>query len=87
MNDQRSSAEKLMKQIDELFIDCVGPIGQMLAEDARQLWRRNQWKGPSAFRNYIKVLASNIDSPSDKERFSKQTNQLLLDAVTKSQSR
>ncbi len=72
---------QLLATIDAQFIDIVGPIGQLLIEDAKLLWRQKQWNGPSALRNYIKALAANIDSKPDRERFIQETSQTVMDAA------
>jgi hypothetical protein len=75
------TGRKPISTIDDLFVDIVGPIGQLLTEDAKNLWRQKQWQGPSALRNYIKALANNIDSVKDRERFIKESSRVVMDAA------
>lgn len=83
MNDKEFDSQALLAEIDQHFIDVVGPIGQLLAEDAKTLWRRKQWKGPSALRNYLKVLTAQIESKSDREQFIQITSQTIMERAAK----
>jgi hypothetical protein len=81
MNPNSAEGRKLIAAIDKQFINVVGPIGQILIEEAKSLWRQKQWSGPSALRNYVKALSSNIDTKADKESFVQQTSQIVMDAA------
>jgi hypothetical protein len=71
-------AETLLVDINRRFVRAVGPIGELLIDDARRLWRQQQWRGPAAFRHYIKNLADNIDDTPLRQRFIKDADQLLM---------
>ena len=70
----------LLEEINQRFIDEVGPIGEVLIEDTLKLWRLNQWRGPTAFRRYLKCLAENIDNLVLRQRFIHDVERLLLTA-------
>lgn len=77
MAAQGSRSQRLLALIDQEFKSAVGPIGEILIEDTRQIWRRKGWKGPSALRHYINELASNIDSERDKRAFLEATSKVV----------
>lgn len=39
--------------VNRRFIGDAGPIADLLIDDAKRLWRQQQWRGPTAFRHYI----------------------------------
>lgn len=79
MADQ-DPGQTLLEDINQRFIDEVGPIGEVLIEDTLKLWRLNQWRGPTAFRRYLKCLAENIDNLVLRQRFIHDVERLLLTA-------
>ncbi len=81
MNNRKTASQLLISAIDDQFINLVGPIGQIILGDAKHLWRKKQWHGPSALRNYIKYLSENIDTSSDRERFLQLANSYAMDAA------
>ncbi len=72
--------QRLLNEINQRFIDEVGPIGEVLIEDTLKLWQISQWRGPTAFRRYIKCLAENIDNLVLRQRFTHDVERLLLTA-------
>lgn len=72
--------QALLADINQRFIDEVGPIGEVLIEDTLKLWHRNQWRGPTAYRRYLKCLAENIDNVVLRQRFIHDVERLLLTA-------
>jgi len=72
--------QRLLEDINQRFIDEVGPIGEVLIEDTLKLWRINQWRGPTAYRRYLKCLAENIDNLVLRQRFVRDVERLLLAA-------
>lgn len=70
----------LLDDINQRFIEEVGPIGEVLIEDTLKLWRLNQWRGPTAFRRYLKCLSENIDNLVLRQRFIHDVERLLLTA-------
>jgi hypothetical protein len=77
MADQ-NPGQTLLAGINQRFIDEVGPIGEVLIEDTLKLWRLNQWRGPTAYRRYLKCLAENIDNLVLRQRFIHDVERLLL---------
>ncbi len=73
----------LLNAINHRFIDEVGPVGEVLIEDTLNMWRTKQWRGPSAFRHYIKALANNIENKILRERFLHDVERFLLAAQSK----
>lgn len=82
MATQGSRSQRLLALIDQEFKSAVGPIGEMLIEDTRQIWRRKGWKGPAALRHYINELASNIDSERDKRAFLEATSKVVYNMTS-----
>lgn len=74
--------QSLLKGINQRFIDEVGPIGEVLIEDTLKLWDLKQWRGPTAFRRYLKCLAENVDNQVLRQRFVQDVERLLLSAQT-----
>ncbi len=87
MISQKPTDRKLLAAIDACFTDIVGPIAQLLIEDAKQLWRQKQWHGHAALRNYIKVLAMNLDTTADKQEFIRLTSQIVMEAEASHQQK
>lgn len=79
MSDQQHG-KALLASINQRFIEEVGPIGNVLTEDTLTVWRRNKWRGPTAFRRYIKCLAEHIDNTVLRERFTHDVERMLLSA-------
>jgi len=80
--EARRAGLDIVAKIDKLFIEQVGPFGQLLIEDAKDLWRQKGWKGPSALRHYVSALALHLDQPSAKDAFVKATNQVVMNATS-----
>jgi hypothetical protein len=82
MNVKESAGSKLLASIDKEFIEIVGPIGSLIIEDTRLLWRKKGWKGPSALRHYVTELAKNIDDNSEKQNFIQAASKLAMAATS-----
>lgn len=82
MATQGSRSQPLLTLIDQEFKSAVGPIGDILIEDTRQIWRRKGWKGPAALRHYISELASHIDSERDKQAFLEATSKVVYNMTS-----
>lgn len=78
--ESQKPGKALLRAINRRFIDEVGPVGDLLIEDAFNLWRSKQWRGPSAFRHYIKALAFNIENNVLRERFLRDAERFLFAA-------
>lgn len=73
-----SSVRQLVLQLNELFIEFVGPIGQELAEDVFDQWVLVGKFGPAAIRHYALALSEQIDIPADRQAFLQKCEKLLL---------
>ena len=82
MSLKDSASSTLLAKIDKEFINTVGPIGTLIIEDARLLWRSKAWKGHSALRHYVSELAKNIDNDGEKEQFIQTTSKLAMVATS-----
>ena len=71
---------QLLSSINQQFINVVGPIGNLLIDDAKAMWQRKQWHGRAAIRHYITFLAEQIDDVSQRQKFAKDMSQLLYEA-------
>lgn len=80
---KETESSRLIAQINDHFIDAVGPIGELLIDDVKALWRQKGWRGPSAVRHYINALARNIDQEPMRKRFLERTSQLIFNARSK----
>lgn len=78
--ESQKPGKALLQAINQRFIEEVGPIGDLLIEDAFNTWRLKQWRGPSAFRHYIRFLADNIENTTLRNRFVHDVERLLLEA-------
>lgn len=76
----QNPGQALLDDINQRFIEEVGPIGEVLIEDTLKLWQLKQWRGPTAFRRYIKCLSENIDNLVLRQRFIHDVERLLLAA-------
>ena len=67
-------ARKIIESIDELFIDHVGPIAPILAEEAFSTWQAEiggnlHYSSIKSISKYIDQLAAHIDNDSDRQAF------------------
>lgn len=65
-------------QLNELFVEFVGPIGQELAEDVFAQWVRSEKFGPAAIRRYALALGDQLEIDSDRQAFLQKVEKLLL---------
>ena len=71
-------AKQVVLQLNEIFIEFVGPIGQELSEDIFAQWVLAGKFGPAAIRHYAKALSEQIDIASDRQAFLQKSEKLLL---------
>ncbi len=69
--------ERMIHQLDSVFVDFAGPVGQGLAEDTYRQWLLAGKTGPSGLRQYVSSLGSQLD-PDQRREFSERA-QLMLD--------
>lgn len=67
-----------IQALDQLFVEFVGPVGYELAEDALVQWLASGKTGPSALLRYADIMANNLDSPSERERFLERAKHIAL---------
>lgn len=86
MEQRRVANQQLLQDIDSEFISLIGPIGKLILEDAKNEWRKKQWQGHAALRNYLKFLSANFDSKAQREQFINRTSQLVMATTAKKRS-
>ena len=57
------------QEINRLYIELVGPIGELLIDDAEALMHKHQWQGERGIQSYIRFLAENIQCPTARNTF------------------
>jgi hypothetical protein len=82
MLDINRSTQNLLDEVNNQYVDLVGPIGRMLIDDAETLWVKKHWREPYALRNYVRFLAENIPADEDRQAFIKQSGQKVINATT-----
>ncbi|MEI6413332.1 MAG: hypothetical protein WCP34_03590 [Pseudomonadota bacterium] len=61
---------RICDRIDELFIEEVGPFGQLVAAESRETWlAAGSQVRTSDVRNYINLLAKEIPESGRREAF------------------
>jgi hypothetical protein len=69
---------KFCDRIDELFIEQVGPFGQLLILESRQTWcTSGAHVKPSDVRQYIALLAREIPELDKRQTFVAKADALL----------
>ncbi len=68
--------ERMIHQLDSVFVDCAGPVGQGLAEDTYRQWLLAGKTGPSGLRQYVSSLGSQLE-PERRREFSLRAEQML----------
>jgi hypothetical protein len=71
-------AKQVILQLNEMFIEIVGPIGQELAEDIFEQWVLAGKFGPAAIRHYAEALSEQLDIAADRQAFLQKAEKLLL---------
>jgi len=72
------AAKQRVLQLNEMFIEFVGPIGQELSEDVFAQWIRAGKFGPAAIRHYAQALSEQLDIAADRQAFLQKAEKLLL---------
>ncbi len=74
-----SPATKLrVVQLNDLFVEFVGPIGWEISEDVFAQWICGEKFGPAAIRHYALALSEQLDLDSDRQSFLQKVEKLLL---------
>lgn len=70
--------QRMVQQLDALFVEFVGPVGLELAEDIFKQWLKTGKTGPSGLRQYAYSLSVQLDNPVERRQFAEHADQLLL---------
>jgi hypothetical protein len=69
---------RMVAQADELFVECVGPIGFELAEAAFKKWLVEGKTGPSGLRRYLVALSEHLEDLEQRKAFVLKAERVLL---------
>lgn len=78
LNKLSPATQQLVVQLNELYIEFVGPIGQDLAEDVFAQWVLEGKSGPAAVRRYAQTLSEHMDSVAERLAYLQKAEKLLL---------
>lgn len=70
--------QRMINQLDALFVEFVGPIGLELAEDVFKQWLNTGKTGASGLRQYAYSLGVQLDNPAERKQFNDYADHLLL---------
>lgn len=68
----------MIAQVDQLFVEFVGPIGFELAEVAFKKWLGEGKTGPSGLRRYLVALSEHLDDVEQRKGFLLKAERALL---------
>ncbi len=69
--------QRMVVQLDQLFVEFVGPVGPELVGDVFAHWLVSGKTGPSGLLRYIESLAQHLDNPGERARFSARASEIL----------
>ncbi|GGY72996.1 hypothetical protein GCM10011613_17530 [Cellvibrio zantedeschiae] len=72
------AARQLVLQLNDLFAEFVGPIGQDISQDVFDQWLASGKFGPAAIRHYALALGEQLDANSERQVFLQKAEKLLL---------
>lgn len=72
------ATQQLVVQINDLFVEFVGPIGRDLAEDVFAQWILEGKSGPAAVRRYAQALSVHMESVAERMAFLQKSEKILL---------
>lgn len=72
------SAKQMVLQLNDLFVEFVGPIGRDISEDIFTQWVNGGKFGPAAIRHYALTLSEQLDAASERQVFLQKAEKLLL---------
>lgn len=78
LNSLPAAVKQRISQLNDLFVESVGPIGRELSEDVFAQWVRDGKFGPAAIRHYVLALSEQIDIASEQKAFLQRAEKLLL---------
>lgn len=73
--------QRMMNEINQLFIELVGPIAHELISDEFYKWSQGEKVGPSALRHYVIALSLHIDNPTERARFVQLSGKVLSSLI------
>jgi len=72
------ATQQLILQLNELFVEFVGPIGWDLSNDIFMRCAPEAKFGPAAIRRYVNELSDQLENVADKRTFLQRAEKLLL---------
>lgn len=72
---------RICRNIDNLFLTYVGPVGNLLTEETFSQWRDAHKPGPLEIPYYISMLAEQMPDSEQKTRFSKEAMHLIANQI------
>lgn len=72
------NVRQVILQLNDLFVEYVGPVGQDLSDDVLERWLVAEKFGPSAIRQYVSMLSENLDSATERQEFLRKAEKLML---------
>jgi hypothetical protein len=72
---------QICHNIDNLFLTYVGPVGNLLCEEAFNQWKDNYKPGPLEIPYYINMLAEQMPEKEQQLRFSKEAMHLIANQI------
>jgi hypothetical protein len=72
---------KICRNIDGLFMTYVGPVGNLLCEEAFTQWKQTYKPGPLEIPYYIDMLAVQIPDDDQKTKFAKEAIHLIANQI------
>jgi hypothetical protein len=73
---------RICRNIDNLFLTYVGPVGSLLCEEVFNQWKITHKPGPLEIPYYIKMLAEQMPDSDNKARFSKEAMHLIANQIS-----
>lgn len=72
------AARQLVSQLNSLFVEFVGPIGQEISDDIFAHWVNGGKFGPATIRHYALALSEQLDIAPERQAFLQRAEKLLL---------
>ncbi|GLH66767.1 roadblock/LC7 domain-containing protein [Geothrix edaphica] len=65
----------VLGQLKQAFLGSIGPIGELLFSRVHADWSAGE--DPRKLRDFVNLLAQELDDPSDRKRFLKEANAII----------
>jgi hypothetical protein len=72
---------RICRNIDNLFLTYVGPVGNLLCEETFRNWQETHKPSPLEIPYYINMLAEQVPDNDEKVRFSKEAMHLIANQI------